>query len=232
MSAIFQILPCGLLRFAREKTERPDALFRDPRGAALLGHAVLRSQANFLSESHSTSWVVRTHLFDEFIAREIREGVDTVVNLGAGLDARPYRMKLPRWFRWIEVDAPEILAYKKKTLAAERPACLLERRALDLRDRDARRALFEDLNGRGRKILVLTEGVLIYLDSDEVSALASELKALPHFRSWILEVASPAVLDTMRGQTAGRQLGEAGASFQRWSLRSGHSVFYEARDGI
>lgn len=199
--------------FRAGENERPDALFRDPFAARLAGPRGFAIAGELSNESHSTSWVVRTHLFDEFIAREIREGVDTVVNLGAGLDARPYRMKLPRWFRWIEVDAPEILAYKKKTLAAERPACLLERRALELRDRDARRALFEDLNGRGRKILVLTEGVLIYLDSDEVSALASELKRLSHFRSWILEIASPAVLDTMR-QTAGRQLHEAGASFQ------------------
>jgi len=37
-----------------------------------------------------------------------------VVNLAAGLDARPYRMSLPASLQWIEVDLPEILAYKEK----------------------------------------------------------------------------------------------------------------------
>jgi hypothetical protein len=31
-------------------------------------------------------------LFDQFISREINEGTDLVLNLAAGLEARPYRM--------------------------------------------------------------------------------------------------------------------------------------------
>jgi methyltransferase (TIGR00027 family) len=199
--------------FRAGECERPDALFRDHFAARLAGPRGFAIARELSNESHSTSWVVRTHLFDQFIAREIRSGVDTVVNLGAGLDARPYRMKLPPWLRWIEVDAPEIIAYKKKVLAMERPTCLLERMSLDLRDYDARRALLTDLNGRGRKILVLTEGVLIYLDPEDAGTLAKDLARHAHFQRWILEIVSPAVLDTMQ-RTAGQQLQQAGASFR------------------
>jgi methyltransferase (TIGR00027 family) len=199
--------------FRAGENERPDALFRDRFASSLAGPRGFAIASQLSSEAQSTSWVVRTHLFDQFILREIQAGADTVVNLGAGLDARPYRMKLPPWLRWIEVDAPEILAYKKKILACERPSCLLERRPLDLLDRDARGALLADLNSRSRKILVLTEGVLIYLDPQEVAALASDLERQSHFRRWILEIVSPAVLETMR-RTTGQQLQEAGASFQ------------------
>jgi len=54
-----------------------------------------------------------------------------VVNLAAGLDTRPYRMALPSGLQWIEIDLPELLAYKAETLAGETLACRLERVALD-----------------------------------------------------------------------------------------------------
>src|SRR5256885_6123414 len=41
-----------------------------------------------------------------FRSQEIEQGTDMVVNLAAGLDARPYRMALPASLQWIEVDLP------------------------------------------------------------------------------------------------------------------------------
>ncbi len=41
-----------------------------------------------------------------------RGGIDGVVNLAAGLDARPYRLQLPRTLRWIEVDLPAMVKEK------------------------------------------------------------------------------------------------------------------------
>ena len=122
--------------------------------------------ANTLPEgnSHAWAWVARTYLFDQFIEREIQHGVDMVVNLAAGLDARPYRMQLPPALQWIEIDLPEILTYKETILASETPTCRLERIRADLSDSAARKSLFADLAARGKKILVLTEGLLIYLD--------------------------------------------------------------------
>ena len=77
--------------------------------------------------AYRAAWVTRTYLFDRFIAQQIARGADTVVNLAAGLDARPYRMDLPRTLHWIEVDLPELLAYKEQALAREKPNCALER---------------------------------------------------------------------------------------------------------
>src|SRR5438309_1070390 len=62
---------------------------------------------------HEWSWITRTVLFNRVIEEEIRGGVDTVVNLAAGLDARPYWMTLPGNLRWIEADLPGILDYKE-----------------------------------------------------------------------------------------------------------------------
>src|SRR5262245_35047424 len=139
---------------ARE-TERPDALFRDPLARRLAGE---RGEQIFASlparDRNEWAWVARTFLFDQFITDQVRQGVDLVLNLAAGLDARPYRMPLPASLTWIEVDLPEILAFKEETLRGERPACALERVRLDLSDLSARRSLFERLGKRARKVLV------------------------------------------------------------------------------
>src|ERR1700757_703785 len=117
---------------ARE-TEREDALFRDPFARRLAGERGEQiAKATPFHEKHSWSWVTRTYLFDRIIGEEIVHGADTVVNLAAGLDARPYRMPLPGSLRWVEVDLPEILDYKEELLKSEKTACTLERVRLAL----------------------------------------------------------------------------------------------------
>jgi methyltransferase (TIGR00027 family) len=200
--------------FRARETERADAIFRDPYAARLAGQMGV-DIANTLPEgnSHAWAWVARTYLFDQFLMQELEQGVDMVVNLAAGLDARPYRMALPASLRWIEVDLPEILTYKEEILAKEKPSCSLERTRLDLSDGNARRGLFAEFNHRANKILVLTEGLLIYLDSEEVALLAKDLAANSHFERWIMDLASPGLLRMMQ-RTTGKQLSRIGAPFK------------------
>jgi methyltransferase (TIGR00027 family) len=200
--------------FRARETERPDALFRDPFAERLAGKMGV-GIANTLPDgnSHAWAWVARTYLFDQFIAQELAQGVDMVVNLAAGLDARPYRMALPASLQWIEIDLPEILAYKEGILANEKTSCALQRVRLDLSDGVARRMLFADLNRRANKILVLTEGLIIYLNSDEAAALAKDLAAGSHFERWLLDLHSPGLLRMMQ-RTTGKQLSKVGAPFR------------------
>ena len=88
--------------FRAQETKRSDAIFRDPYAERLCGqHGV--DIANTLPDGnkHAWAWVTRTYLFDHFITQELQRGVDLVLNLAAGLDARPYRMKLPASLQWI-----------------------------------------------------------------------------------------------------------------------------------
>jgi methyltransferase (TIGR00027 family) len=121
-----------------------------------------------------------------------------VINLAAGLDTRPYRMELPPSLQWIEVDLPEILAHKEEILRGEKPVCALERIRLDLSDVPVRRELFARLGRQSRKALVISEGLVVYLSSDEVTLLAQALTAQPSFRSWILDMVSPKLLATLQ----------------------------------
>lgn len=114
------------------------------------------------------------------------------MNLGAGLDTRPYRMALPKTVRWVEADFPALIAHKNDRLAREEPGCELERVALDLSDREARRALLRRVADRARSVLVITEGVINYLKDEEVARLAEDVLAEPKLEYWIQDYYSAA----------------------------------------
>jgi methyltransferase (TIGR00027 family) len=172
------------------ETRREDALFRDPYAELLTGERGKKMIQALEARKDSGAWgtITRTVALDEMIMRAVRRGVDTVVNLAAGLDARPYRLDLPSSLRWIEVDFPGIIAYKTEKFASENPKCSLERVSLDLTDLVSRRALFDRINREGKDILVVTEGLLVYLKKEDVILLASDLHKEQNFRSWITDV--------------------------------------------
>ncbi len=179
---------------ARE-TERPDAVFRDPFARRLAGERGEQiAQWKPLGTDNGWPLVTRTHVIDKMVEQQVQGGVDTVINMAAGLDTRPYRLKLPETLRWIEIDLPEILTYKEGILREEKPVCRLERIRLDLSNSEARRELFAKLGGESRRALLITEGLVIYLTREQVAGLAADLAGPPSFQSWIVEIASPPLL--------------------------------------
>ena len=197
---------------ARE-SEREDAVFRDPFARALAGERGERIAAALtFGDENAWSFVARTYLFDRFVTRLVAHGADLVVNLAAGLDTRPYRMALPPSLRWVEVDAPDILDYKEEVMGDAKPVCELERVRLDLTNEDGRRGLFADLGRRAKHAVVIAEGLLIYLMPDAVGALARDLAGPPSFQHWVLDLASPGLIDMMK-QSVGSAMNDAGAPF-------------------
>ncbi len=197
------------------ETERPDAHFRDPYARRLAGE---RGQAivNAMPQGKANAWpmIVRTCVMDEIIQRvATRDGADTVINLAAGLDARAYRLPLPSRLRWVDVDLPGIQDYKRRELAGEQPACALEYVPLDLADAARRQELFARVGAAARQVLVVSEGLLVYLAPDQVAALAADLHAQPTFRWWLMDLASPRVLKMMERRWR-RHLARGGARMQ------------------
>jgi methyltransferase (TIGR00027 family) len=177
------------------ETGRQDALFRDPLAARLAGERG-RKIAKSMPVPFFTAWTIaiRTALIDDYIRRAVAEGADTIVNLGAGLDTRPYRMDLPSSLTWIEADYPPVIAFKERELARERPRCQLKRIEIDLADQDRRRDMLASIDAGASKILVLTEGVVPYLTPEDAGALADDLSALKHVAYWIVDYFSPEML--------------------------------------
>jgi len=199
---------------ARE-SERPDALFHDPyarRLAGLQGEEIARVFRN--TRRIQSAVVVRTRVLDEMITEIVRrEGIDLVLNLAAGLDTRAWRVELPADLRWIEVDLPILIAFKRGELSGETPHCRVEWVTLDLADLDARRAFLSSATRDARRGLVVTEGLLMYLSAEDVAALAEDLSATPTLVSWVFDQISPRV-QAMLTRSDGRLLAAGGSALR------------------
>jgi methyltransferase (TIGR00027 family) len=173
------------------ESERAAGLFSDPHACRLAGERG-RSLAALVAHNNPYSWMVpvRTHLIDGLIDGAVRAGVDVVINLAAGLDTRAYRLQLPPRLQWVEVDTADVLGYKRAILADVEPVCQLRQVEMDLRDLDARRALLQEVCKNAGSAWVLTEGLLIYLQEEEVTSLAADLSATPNLGRWILDMQS------------------------------------------
>lgn len=172
--------------FRAFESSRPDALFRDPLAAMLVGERG-RAIAQAMPYPKILAWMmaVRTVVIDELIQEALALGVDTVVNIGAGLDTRPYRLDLPKDLHWIEIDFPHLVIMKDAKLANEVPRCRLTRHGLDLANRAEALPFYQKIGAQSHSSLIITEGVIAYLSNDEAAQLARDLRSVPAFRFWI-----------------------------------------------
>ncbi len=197
------------------ESERPDALFRD-RFARRLAGAEGEHIVATMKQGRSMAWamIVRTAVFDELILSAVaRRGVARVVNLAAGLDARPWRLALPAALAWVDVDFPDVLEYKAGVIGDAAPACRYRTEGVDLTDAAARAALRDRLAAEGGRTLVVTEGLLIYLEAAQVAELGRDLAADPANALWLVDLANPLLLQWMQ-RSWGRAVAAGNAPFR------------------
>ena len=172
------------------ETARADALFRDPLAEALAGPeamAALHAMPENLQERFAEYTVVRTRVFDEWLLSVTAPpgGVSQVVLLGAGFDARVFRLQLPSTTIVWELDQPELLSLKDSILAdvAPTPTPHCERRtvAVDFSQSTWPEALLAAGFQSELPTAWLAEGVVPYLEPDVAVRLidtASKLSPL------------------------------------------------------
>lgn len=197
------------------ETDRPDARFRDPYARRLAGPEGKRI-VDEMPRGKATAWamVTRTFVFDEIILDVVRNrNADLVLNLAAGLDARPWRLALPPSLRWVDVDLPPMLEYKTSNMRDAQPVCRYEAIPTDLVNASEREAVFSRVAARASAALVIAEGLLIYLTDEQVAGLARELHRQTSFRWWLIDLASPRLLQILQ-KSWGRTLAKGNAPFR------------------
>ena len=178
------------------ETARPDGLVRDPFAARLAGERGM-AMAEKANQSRWLSFAIglRSQFIDDFLTAELKDGaIDCVLSLGAGLDARPWRLDLPDGLRWIEVDFEEMLEYKHSALRDVPARCRLERLSVDLTDAQQRQRALDKAMADGGRVHLLTEGLLYYLPGSTVRGLAKETAERAAFTTWILDFISGALM--------------------------------------
>ena len=173
---------------ARE-TARPDRLFADPLAAtfAEAGGLDPDSPPGGRRAVALRVWVVgRTVFLDELLADASQQGCRQVVLLGAGFDARAFRLPWPPGTRCFEVDTPDVLGPKDEVLAAAHaePACERVVVPCDLRD-DWPAALRAAGLDPARPTAWIAEGLLVYLSAADVDRLLASVTRLSAPGSWL-----------------------------------------------
>jgi len=110
---------------------------------------------------------VRTKFFDEFFIEATRSGIRQAVILASGLDARAYRLPWPDGTTVYEIDQPQVIEFKSRTLAqlGAKPTAHRRAVAVDLRD-DWPTALQAAGFDPGQPSAWSAEGLLGYLPPD------------------------------------------------------------------
>ncbi len=133
----------------------------------------------FTSQRLAEGMAVRTRFFDDFFAEAAKAGVRQAVILAAGLDTRAYRLDWPAGSVVYEVDQPQVIEFKTRTLADLGAAPTAERKpvAVDLRD-DWVGALRDNGFNSERPTAWIAEGLLGYLPPDAQDRLFDTVTTL------------------------------------------------------
>jgi methyltransferase (TIGR00027 family) len=143
----------------------------------------------------------RTRFFDAFFHEATQAGIRQAVILASGLDARAYRLDWPTGTTVFEVDQPEVIAFKTRTLAELGATPTTDRRtvAIDLRN-DWPAALVEAGFDRSQPTAWIAEGLLGYLPPEAQDRLLDNISALSADGSRLATEAIPDIADVDREQ--------------------------------
>ncbi|MBJ7341119.1 class I SAM-dependent methyltransferase [Mycolicibacterium sp.] len=130
-------------------------------------------------ERMADNMAVRTVFFDEFFLDAANAGVTQAVILAAGLDSRAYRLAWPAGTTVYEIDQPDVIEFKSRTLAelGAIPTAYRRTVAIDLRD-DWPTALVQAGFDPGAKTAWSAEGLLGYLPPEAQDRLLDTITEL------------------------------------------------------
>jgi methyltransferase (TIGR00027 family) len=122
---------------------------------------------------------VRTKFFDEFFLDSTNSGIRQAVILASGLDSRAYRLAWPAGVTVYEIDQPDVVEFKSRTLAqlGAEPTAKLRTVAMDLRY-DWPSALIEEGFDPNEPAAWSAEGLLGYLPPDAQDRLLDTVTEL------------------------------------------------------
>jgi methyltransferase (TIGR00027 family) len=122
---------------------------------------------------------VRTRFFDDFFMQAAEGGIRQAVILASGLDTRAYRLPWPAGTVVYEIDQPDVIDFKTRTLAGLGAEPTAQRRtvAIDLRD-DWPSALIAAGFDPRQPTAWSAEGLLVYLPPDAQDRLLDNIAEL------------------------------------------------------
>jgi methyltransferase (TIGR00027 family) len=166
----------------------------------------------------------RTTILDREVRRSLQEhqqrgqSQTVVVNLGAGLCSRYWRLGSPPGVRWVDVDLPDVIELKRQLVAKCQSELGLDTGEWSSIPTDVTQDAWLTEIGRNPNegAVIIAEGLLMYLPEEEVKRLLDRLVATYPGGRMYLETWSPFVRRVW-GYLSSR-IRKTGTSV-RWGLR-------------
>src|ERR1700689_1615090 len=165
------------------------------------GEVSLEDDPMMNRKTRTEQMAVRTRFFDDFFTTAAQTGVRQAVILASGLDARASRLPWPDGTTVYEIDQPEVIEFKSRTLAelGAQPTAFRRAVAIDLRD-DWPPALRAAGFDPDRPSAWSAEGLLGYLPPDAQDRLLDNITALSADGSRLATEAIPGMADVDKEQ--------------------------------
>lgn len=152
-----------------EETARPDGLVRDPQAVEMVGRLAYDFRKFAGDAATQTGIAIRTAVLDEAARAFLQAHPGAVVlNLAAGLDTRFFRVGEAA-ARWYEVDLPNAMALRERLFTPTDRHRFVTGSVLEPAWLDAIEV------APGTPVLVIVEGLLMYLTRDEIALLLRSL---------------------------------------------------------
>jgi methyltransferase (TIGR00027 family) len=173
-------------------SQNPDALLNDPWADPLVRAVGIDTFVKLIDgetghtgdpllnrRAMSEQITVRTRFFDDFFVQAGESGIRQAVILASGLDTRAYRLPWLADTKVFEIDQPQVIAFKTRTLAdlGAEPTAERTTVAIDLRE-DWPAALVEAGFDPKLPTAWSAEGLLVYLPPDAQDRLFDNIVAL------------------------------------------------------
>jgi methyltransferase (TIGR00027 family) len=164
---------CGGIRMLDAESTSP--VCGDTYARAFMNEDGLRILEAFKDETGpNASNVARHRIIDDLLRQELLATPSLcVVIIGAGFDTRAYRLK---GGTWIELDEPQVIAYKNERLPISACENELHRIPIDF-STDSLEEKLSPFSNHGRVVVVI-EGVLMYLEERAIGQLLQTLLRL------------------------------------------------------
>jgi methyltransferase (TIGR00027 family) len=189
---------------------RPDALFHDPfaeklsLGMNFKSRGMNKGGSKSPLQSEDLPFVqVRTRYIDDLIMYHVRNSnIRQMVLLGAGMDARAYRLDLPQDMYVYEIDVDEIMQIKQKLLEYDVSKCHRFTISAELTMNDWTQKLINVDFDRLKPAIWIGEGFFMYISDAEVHNLLQQIDSLSADGSIIfMDVFNPTLLDILNNTT-------------------------------
>jgi methyltransferase (TIGR00027 family) len=158
-----------------QDAERDNPVCGDSYAKVFLNEEGIRIFEAFKDETNpNASTVTRHRMIDDLLCQDLLANPNlSVVIIGAGFDSRAYRHE---GGTWVELDEPQVIAYKNERLPVSVCENELRRLSIDF-STDSLEAKLSPFSSRSPVVIVI-EGVFMYLEANAIEQLLTTLHNL------------------------------------------------------